>query len=64
MIILLMLEYIWEEPWLITREVIGTAHITVGPQKKRFHRCSSLSLLTNHNKKIDALLDRWRKRGR
>lgn len=35
MIILLKLEYIWEEPWRITREVIGTAHDTVGPPEEK-----------------------------
>lgn len=54
MIILLRLEHIWEEPWLNAREVIGTAHVTVGSQKKS----SSIPLSTNHNKKIEALLDR------
>lgn len=61
MIILPMLEYIWEEPWLNTWEVIGNAHVTVGPQKKRFYRCPSLPLIANLNKMIEALLDRWRK---
>lgn len=54
MIILLMLEYIWEEPWLNTREVTRTAHVTVGPPKKRFwvYRCSLLPLTTNRNKQL------------